>query len=131
MAEAAYNLWFHAFPEIGLYQLFVKYFKFFVKYFKSSKVSPEEVKIWNKWERSFRTSDYRFKRYRTTSLVGRLFDVLDHFNASLGYPGQGSGADITVRAIPLLPLELRQCLALVVHDEIVPIVPEDQANDAC
>jgi hypothetical protein len=97
---------------------------------RSSKIQPEEVKIWDKFKKAYKNKPFPVKRFTPTSLAGRPFDVLDHQNAAFSYPGQGSGADLTVRAIANLPQELADRLALVVHDEIVPIVPEEEATAA-
>jgi hypothetical protein len=84
---------------------------FNVKYFLSEKIDPDEIKLWDKWKRIYKAKTCAVKRFRTTSLTGRPFDVIDHLNAALSYPGQGSGACKTTKAIADLPQELAERLA--------------------
>jgi DNA polymerase-1 len=122
-AKAYYAMWFELYPEIGFLHCFIRFMR-------STKLQPEEVKIWDKFRRVVKSKPYPVKRYKTRSLAGRPFDVLDHQNAAFSYGGQGSGADLTVRAIAKLPDDMVGYLTLVVHDEIVLIAPEEKAAAA-
>jgi DNA polymerase I-like protein with 3'-5' exonuclease and polymerase domains len=122
-ANEAYAMWFELYPEIGFLHCFIKYLQ-------SEKIAPDSVRIWNKFTQEFEVQAWPVKRFKPFSLVGRPFDILKHTNAALSYPGQGSGTDITTRAIANLPPELAACLALAIHDEIVLVVPEKEADAA-
>jgi DNA polymerase-1 len=120
-AKAAYTIWFELYPEIGFLHCFIRYMR-------STKVQPEEVKLWDKFTRKYKSKPYPVMRFKTNSLAGRPFDILDHQNAAFSYGGQGSGADLIVKAIANLPDDLADSLALVVHDEIVLMIPEAIAS---
>jgi DNA polymerase-1 len=122
-AEEAYRMWFDLYPEIGFYHCFVSYMR-------STKIQPEGVKLWDKYNQGYKAKTYPAKRFRVTSLAGRPFDILDEKNDALSYPGQGSGADLTVRAIASLPQDLADCLALVIHDEIGLHMPPNAPDGA-
>jgi hypothetical protein len=47
--------------------------------------------------------------YSPTTLVGRPFAILDGFKEARNYPDQGSGADILVGAIAMLPARIAKC----------------------
>ena len=69
-AEEAYRMWFDLYPEIGFYHCFVSYMR-------STKIQPEGVKLWDKYNQGYKAKTYPAKRFRVTSLAGRPFDILD------------------------------------------------------
>ncbi len=114
--------WFKLYPEIAFYHLFVKYMR-------SDKYSSEHVALWDKYKKELSARAYGARVYTPTTLTGRPFHVLDLYTNALNYPGQGSGADMIVRAIALLPEEMAECLTLAIHDELFLVVPEERTNE--
>jgi len=62
-------------------------------------------------------------------LSGRPLALLDDIPQALSYQGQGTGADILVRAMSHLPEELMTLLMMPVHDELIFEVPAEKAEE--
>jgi DNA polymerase I-like protein with 3'-5' exonuclease and polymerase domains len=93
------------------------------------KIANGEVLIWNKYTGVVEKSRYGAKLYNLTTVAGRPLVVLDDLRQALSYQGQGSDADILVRAVANLPEHFRECFFLPVHDELVFEVPELKAEE--
>ena len=63
------------------------------------------------------------------TLSDRPFSLLDDIRQALSYQGQGTGADILVRAMSKLPHELTATLMMPVHDEMLFDVLAERAEE--
>jgi DNA polymerase-1 len=132
------NDWFKLYPEIRLWH-------FWIKYIASIKLDQGTVMVWDTYHHDDDEADddederertgklkwpeHGARIYYPTTLVGRPFAILDGFKEARNYPDQGSGADILVRAIAMLPDKIAKMLRLPCHDELLFEIPADEVDE--
>ena len=116
-AERAKVAYFDLFPEIALWHWLLKY----AFNFKADIFNP-----------------YNSSEYRLASEGGKLFSwstlsgrptIAAKMTSGLNYQDQGTGAEIALRALSMLPPEIQDMLVNFVHDELVLEVPEHRVAE--
>jgi DNA polymerase family A len=121
-ARQVRNAWFQLFPELRLWH-------FHTKYIASRKMSVGEAAIWDSYQGKLKRPEYEPRLFSPKTMAGRPFAVLGDFEQARNYQDQGSGADILVRAISMLPEGVAAMWILAVHDELVFSVPQDAIDE--
>jgi hypothetical protein len=121
-ARQVRNAWFELFPELRLWH-------FHTKYIASRKMRIGEAAIWDSYQGKLKRPEYEPKLFSPTTMTGRPFAVLGDFEQARNYQDQGSGADILVRAIAMLPEDVAAMMLMPVHDELVFSVPQDAIDE--
>lgn len=122
-AAVAREAWFEIYPEVELWHVHTKYVE------GAAKREPNQLRLWDKYESLLITPKWATRIITPRTLSGRPFALLDDIRQALSYQGQGSGADILVRAMSHLPEELVKMLMMPVHDELVFEVPAERAEE--
>jgi DNA polymerase family A len=121
-ARQVRNAWFELFPELRLWH-------FHTKYIASGKMSLGEAAIWDSYQGKLKRPEYERYLFSPTTMVGRPFAVLGDFEQARNYQDQGTGVDILVRAIAMLPEDVAAMMLMPVHDELVFSVPQDAIDE--
>jgi DNA polymerase I-like protein with 3'-5' exonuclease and polymerase domains len=122
-AAAAREAWFELYPEVGFWHMYTKYVE------GAEKREPNQLLLWDKYENHLARPKWAARIIMPRTLSGRPFALLDDIRQALSYQGQGTGADILVKAMAHLPEELTAALMMPVHDEIVFEVPAERAEE--
>jgi len=121
-AKRTREVWFDGYPDIYYWQTVTdvvsgRWLAYGKKYYARDRYRGGEPRL-----------DKGISRVSST-LSGRPLATFDRTN-TLNYADQGSGAEIALRALSLLPEEWRQKVVNFVHDEIMLEVPEIEAERA-
>lgn len=122
-AAAARGAWFEIYPEVEFWHMYTRYVE------GATKREPNQLRLWDKYENLLITPKWAARILTPRTLSGRPFALLNDIRQALSYQGQGSGADILVRAISRLPEELVNMLMMPVHDELVFEVAVERAEE--
>jgi DNA polymerase-1 len=122
-AAAAREAWFEIYPEVEFWHVYTKYVE------GAAKREPNQLRLWDKYENHLSTPKWAARIITPRTLSRRPFALLNDIRQALSYQGQGSGADILVRAMSHLPEELVKMLMMPVHDELVFEVPAERAEE--
>jgi DNA polymerase family A len=121
-ATRARNAWFDLFPELRLWH-------FWTKYIPSRKIEIDACVLWDSRKGELARPEYKPYVFEPTTLADRPFAILDGFKEARNYQDQGTGADILVRAIAMLPEDVAAMWILAVHDELLFEVPVDAIEE--
>jgi len=119
-AEQTRNIWFRSYPGIHFWQL----------------TTDLVDKRWT--ESGYYLARNRYSRRierkkapvrEATTLSGRPLSTLDR-TSILNHQDQGSGAEIALKAVNLLPEKYRKCIVNFIHDEVMLEVAEAEAEKA-
>ncbi len=121
-AKRTREVWFDGYPDIYYWQTVTdvvsgRWLAYGKKYYARDRYRGGEPRL-----------DKGLSRASST-LSGRPLATFDRTN-TLNYADQGSGAEIALRAVNLLPEEWKKCVVNFVHDELLLEVPEADAERA-
>src|ERR1019366_4913791 len=122
-AAAAREAWFELYPEVGVWHVYTKYVE------GAAKREPNQILLWDKYENRLTVPKWAARIIMPRTLSDRPFSLLDDIRQALSYQGQGTGADILVRAMSKLPHELTATLMMPVHDEMLFDVLAERAEE--
>jgi DNA polymerase-1 len=121
-AEAAREAWFKLYPEIAFWQDFTRV----ACVQKASDAVDRHVR--NKYKKVLETRPVRVGFSHTLS--GRPV-VAELSREVTNYSDQGSSADMMLESIVTLDERFRDCVMNTIHDEIILLVRDEDAEDAC
>ncbi len=121
-AEHTREAWFNGYPDIHYWQVVTdivsgRWLKYGKKYYTKNRYRGGEPEL-----------SLGLSRVSST-LSGRPLATFDRTDI-LNYQDQGSGAEIALKAMNLLPEEYQQCIVNFVHDELMLEVSESEAERA-
>ena len=122
-AAAAREAWFEIYPEVAFWHLHTLYVD------GATKREPDQLRLWDKYEHLLIIPKWAARIITPRTLSGRPFALLNDIRQALSYQGQGTGADILVKAMSHLPAELATTLMMPVHDELIFEVATERAEE--
>ena len=122
-ATTAREAWFELYPEVAFWHMYTKYVD------GAEKREPNQLLLFNKYENRLTVPKWAARIIMPRTLSDRPFALLDDIRQALSYQGQGTGADILVRAMCQTAPELTATLMMPVHDEMLFDVPAERAEE--
>jgi hypothetical protein len=83
----------------------------------AAKREPNQLLLWSKYDNQLTVPKWAARIITPRTLSERPFALLDDIRQALSYQGQGTGADILVRAMSKLPDELTATLMMPVLED--------------